>query len=221
MKYMLHDNTTASVNYRAVGKGGKAIEDHPHAACFASFFNKSIPKDAVGIEFYGDRTLVPYSDESIARWVKALNDLEFPCAAELTKKDYTFKICTSEYKHKLHILSTLMLLRLLNETYLVTLPEKFFLEQDEHPKSDAFKLLQKVHINKGDSYLPTGHMVTYHAGKYDQYKTKEVAHDELFDNFKASRMPLHHIGRGKYGFHAVNQAWWGGYVEKVEAKDEF
>jgi hypothetical protein len=65
-------------------------------------------------------------------------------------------------------------------------------------------------------------MVTYEASKYDSYKTKEVAHDELLDNFKASRMPLHHVGRGKYGFHAVNQAWWGGYVDKAEvAKDAF
>lgn len=211
-KYLKNTPTTAYVNYRLLSKG-KVTSENKHAACFYDLF-QYIPPGTDKIEFYETKDLVPYEDEIIKRWVDELRELGFPSEVKVDAKSCVFTVSVDDYKWKPHLLSALVLLRLIKESNLCKLPELYFQGLDEKPEQDRFKLLKRVHI--GAEWCNSNHMATF---KSDC--DRNITHAQLFENFEASKLDIHYRGRGKFGYAMVNQAWWGGYVEaKEEPKPE-
>lgn len=203
--YRNKNKPQAMISYR-LKAGDKALDEHIKTYCYASIFNGSVPTDCTVIEVFHAPTDIPYSIEDINRWVRILNDLGFPCIVTHDKDYVTFLVETRHYKHKLHILSTLMLIRTLIEDCLTPLPEFFFQAEDADPTIDRFKLMIDVH-EKDYPYARDIHMVTYNG-----CERRVGSFDELMHQFESSKMGLHHQGRGPKGHCAVNSAWWGDYA---------
>lgn len=199
------------INYRLMD-GATTLEDHPDAWCYASLFNGKVPDNCKTIEIYHPPAEIPYTKESIERWVKVLNDIGFPCSFEFGEM-VIFKVEIAAYKYKLHLLSTLMLIRNLIEDCLTPLPEFFFQHEDEHPKCDRFKVMIEMHERKY-AYARDIHMVTYRNKGHDRIVG---SFEELMAQFEASKMDIHYSGRGPKGGLAVNSAWWGDYAPKPAA----
>ncbi len=205
MEYKTPASLCDYVNYRLVDKGGKKLNEWIHSACFAHLFNYDIPKETKTIEFFHDILKIPYKNEHVERWVKELTELGFPCSVKFTPGLATFSIETSDYEWKLHVLSTLSLLRMLTEGLSTQVPETYFNECDEHPRTDKFKLLQQAHTKT--DYIPQGHVVTYRGHGV-------ITKDELFAQFKASGMGINFSGRGTKTHQALQSAWWGQCAKK-------
>src|SRR5688572_21640959 len=103
-------NIQGMINYRLMA-GDRALETHHGAWCFATIFNGAIPKTCTSVEIYHPPAHIPYSNESIERWIAAINKLGFPCTVSFEKDMVRFFTPTEKYKYKLHILSTMMLIR--------------------------------------------------------------------------------------------------------------
>lgn len=206
----------AYISYREVMPDGRFVHVNEHVPCFYSMFQGGIQEGAVRFEFPHPRINIPYSNESIVRWIANLNEMGFPCSVEIGET-CIFKLELKDYKWKLHVMSTLMLLRLLTESGLVKMPELFFQKLDEDPTQDKFKLLQWVHKGAGLKYINRNHMVTHNgASRYDNSgaPNPDVTREELEENFEASGLGVYHSGRGDRDYRAVNDAWWGNYKPK-------
>jgi hypothetical protein len=214
-----HKGTEANnyVSYRELDEGGVVLEGHHNAACFASIFNGSIHKKSRVIELYHSLSLIPYDKPEIERWVNIISEIGFPCTIKFDDKEAVFRLTLDNYQWKLHVLSTLMLLRLLMETALTLMPEKLFQLQDDNPAIDKFKTLVDLHMNTSKwnvrGYPNAGHMVIAQ-GCNDGRATVDNFED-FINNCKASKMGLHFDGRGPKYHRGIYAAWSYGYAEPL------
>lgn len=179
-KYMTEADSDYKVSWKLLNEAGKKIGGATEVPCFFEIAQRQIPKDVATIMVYHSKGLVPYNDESIHRWIHDLNEIGFPCSMkENSLFNYKFLVRTADYEYKLHLVSTLMLIRALYEYGINPVPDRYFNLMDKDPGADKLIMLQRAHKSVGYGGN-TNHMVTFKNNGADLEK------DMLFARFAAS-----------------------------------
>lgn len=80
MNYYLTDTlVSAYVNYKILDKYNNTIKDYSSSPCFSQITYGKIPSDATAIEIRHKISYVPYTVDSIKRWITDINECGFPC----------------------------------------------------------------------------------------------------------------------------------------------
>lgn len=191
-------------------ENGDEKDERENQGCYASLFHQVGNKwKSILLKEKMDR--VGYGEPEITRWVNDLNEMGFPCHLEGVDETVRIRIVLSEMQSKVHLCSTLSLLRLLWESGLDKIPEAYFEMVDKDPEADKIDLLQTAHKKCGAG---SGHAVT---GTYNG--TANVDRKLLLE--RLSQGVGVHAARAGYRF--VNEAWrspdaklksrYGGYYE--------
>lgn len=163
-------------------------------ACYSALFH-GVDKKWKAILLKENMDRVGYDEPEIKRWVDDLNEMGFPCHLEGVDETVRIRLILDEFKSKVHLCSTLSLLRLLWESGLDKIPAAYFEVLDADPNADKIDVLQTTHKKLGAG---SGHAVT---GKYNG--TPNVDRKLLLE--RLSQGVGIHATIEKYGF--VNEAW--------------
>ncbi len=201
--------TNSQVSYRTLGPADAILAERPNDACFSSITYGLLPTDARKILIYRPLAQIPYALPTIRRWIKELNALGFPCRARKAKEPNVmhFIIDLKHYVHKLHINSTLQLIRCLFERGICYVPEYYFADSQD----DRFLALQQAHYslaantaNFGDYPGNSNHTVTWNGAK-------PVTKDQLFARIAATKIGTYE--KANYGRPYLSAVWNGAKPE--------
>jgi len=109
-------------------------------------------------------------------------------------KFYNFFVDLKDYKDKSHLFSTLSLIRMLSESYMDHVPERYFEMIDSDPSVDKFQALQTAHKQGSVS---GGHAVTFEGNGTN------ISHSALMKRFEKTSADLWD------GDLAINNSWRG------------
>lgn len=131
----------------------------------------------------------PYDEQTVKRWLNDLNEFGFPCEyLGIDHDTYQVMINFDDFKNvRVHMTSTLMLIRALLESKINRVPDVYFTLLDESKDLDLngkFRLLQKAHVMvyTEDNYANCNHMVKYDGDICD--------HIKIMDNIFSSKETL-------------------------------
>ena len=192
--YLTNNTSTQSyVFFKTLDRNGFVVKDYPNAPCFAQITNYGIDKSVASILIYHNKAQVPYSVESIERWMRDINEMGFP-SNYIGSNDahHNFQVNISDCEYKAHLLSTLMLTRALFEQGINLIPNQYFQEVDQNPDIDKFDLLQTIHKDK--KYMNHGgHMIVScgysYGGNQNEYKNN-VTQETLFKRYNGTLKTL-------------------------------
>lgn len=134
-----------NVNYDLFDKDGTIIENHREAACFHSIIYGAIPKNTKKIVVWHSLGQTPYDQTTIKKFIEELNFLKFPCSLEFKGANLQITLNLDDYKYKLHICSTLTIIRCLYEKYICYMPDHYFQLVEKDKDGDRFQYLQEAH----------------------------------------------------------------------------
>lgn len=159
------------VSWKLVDKNEKIISDTKNYQCFAPIASGTIPAATEKIIIYRPVNLIPYSPEIIKNFISDLNEMGFPCGVEfiygaaptspassgapIPINSVEFPIELKNYKYKIHLFSTLSLIRCLFESWICLIPDIYFRFLDlEELKNEPpgvslntkFEKLQEAHF---------------------------------------------------------------------------
>lgn len=223
IKYFINNKLFIQyVSFSLLKNDGSVLSDHPDSACFAIISTRTIHKDTAKIFIYHPKEYMGYGTESIERWIKDINEFGFPCSYIGSNNiNHNFQINLSDFKYKCHLLTTLMLLRVLWEPIANKIPEIYFQMIDKNPNGDKFDYIQTAHKSLPTGYdsktghyhpTPTGHMATYSGNG------KNVSKETLFKRYEESKIEVFHIHqpydyKNPKGYTSItqNDKWNGDY----------
>ncbi len=170
------------MSYIMLDESKQQITRYENAACFAKVINFVLSKAVKFIEVFHDKINVPYSDDTCARWVDAMNECGFPAKFRSNASCIFIELDLNNYVYKHHLASALMLTRALYENGMSLVPEKFFQLLDTDPGIDKFDAIQTAHksipLAQGFVIAPTAHMIiSLRPG------CKNIGRDKAFANF--------------------------------------
>ena len=183
----------ANVNYKLLSNG-KEIRNYFHINCFAAITQLSFSEEVNEIIIYPHiRELKNFTEAQIKLWVKTLCLWGFPC--RYIRKDaeyYYFSVNIKKLYSKVHLTSTLILLRYLWESECIL--KKYFELREQ--SDNKFKSMLKAHeyIN---GYINTNH--TLRIGG----KQRVTPHTEMLNRLKNSKYGVY----GGYGADYVSVLW--------------
>jgi len=180
-------------------------------ACFSPITYEKLPEEAVRIVVTHPLALIPYSKEIIERYIKDLNEFGFPVSLDLTSDSARFIIDLKNYEYKIHLNSTLQLIRALYEKFICFVPEFYFSLIELSGRADSlscaekFDIFQEAHSKTSSSASQIGgipnsnHMVTYRGN----FKSP-ISFEKLMNKIKATGMKVY----DKYGFYNSLSGCW-------------
>lgn len=177
-----------------VFEGNGKTTEHARQACYASIF-RQVPEWVKSILLKENMSRVGYDEPEIKRWIDDLNEMGFPCHLEGVDETVRIRLVMDEFKSKVHLCSTLSLMRLLWEGYYSKIPEIYFTALDENPEADKIEVLQVAHKKGGAGQ---GHCVT---GTFNG--TPNVERKLLLERLSEG-MGIHAV---KNDYSMVNKAW--------------
>lgn len=204
--------TNSKVSFQLISKLDRVLKEEKDTSCFASITYSQIPASSKLILIPKSKSLIPYSDEQINRWIETLNELKFPCSVRIGKNSVTFKIELKDYTYKLHLSSTLQLIRCLFETGICIVPALYFYLLKQDPQKDHFILLQDAHrlLHAKECgigfYGNTNHMCTFNGNGDDN-----VTMEQFYKKLNKSDYKIH--DNHSYD-HKICNLWRGSYEQK-------
>jgi len=166
-------NITSTVFYKTFNENGEVILDKSSGQiCFYVLTSRPIDLTTSKIEISHPLSKIPYSEESISKWIAEIAELGFPCSVHFDKNNAYFTIELKYFKYKLLLTSTIQLIHALYEPGVLLVPENYFellqvnLLQEE--KIDKFIALQTAHkliqgYSKDFGSAASAHMITFKA----------------------------------------------------------
>lgn len=138
-------------------------------ACYSAItYEDAIKERSKNIWLFQNVNNLSFKEREIRRWLDDLNEMGFPNHFELLDNSYlVVRLDLAEFKGKIHLSSTLMLVRLIWENGSIL--DKYLMTMDEIPDGDKFSAMQQAHIDgvavrKGYNTLNTNHIVTTGSG---------------------------------------------------------
>lgn len=203
--YKKRSSNTVSVHYFL--EADKERQKISNTACYATVMNAPIDMKWKTILLQQPVGSIPYTRTQVIRWINDINELGFPCHFEKMGKTLNIRLILTEFVSKIHLASTLMLLRVLWENGMNHIPDLYFQAMDENPRADRLVQIQKAHKHPGllvvqKPYYPgdkpytyssynTGHTVTSHWNKKNIRRTELMKRMKKGDDvFKGSRSPV-------------------------------
>jgi len=211
-KYHNGKNTTTFVKYKVVSKNNTVIFDHSLGigrACYSNVTYSKIPDTWEKLETWFNLSKLPYSKTKIIKWAKELNELGFPCYLDFDNRNgpgtANFTVKFSDFKRKLHLNSTLQLIRALWESGINHVPDIYFQLLNKFKNSDLndrFLFLQHSHnilhhTTDTTGYYNCNHTITYF---HNGVKGQAISLEEYSERLKKS------IGMD-IGCGSVNDLW--------------
>ena len=199
------------VSFSLLDKNGDVLRKHEEAACFSILSQYSIPKDIRSIRIFHKKSLVPYNNKSVERWIADINEAGFPCSlipAEKSGEDaYVFEVNFKNFTYKAHLIHTLMLIRALYERYICVVPEIYFQMMDKNPSLDKFHAIQLAHRYDFKDHPHSGwqnsnHMITYNGNG------KPISYEKLLENYQSCRK-VYYGKPGEYQSLGYSGKWCG------------
>ncbi len=139
-----------------------------------------------------------------------LNELEFPCEVKKLDDKVEFTIDLSKYKYKMHLTSTLMLVRALWESRIAYVVEYYFRIIEKDSKINKFIALQDSHkeLSKHNesAYYNSNHTIT------SEYSKENIEQKRFFKRLKNTKYDVYSSEHTE-----LSKLWGGGndYFDKV------
>lgn len=157
-------------NFKTLNGKGDLVLDYPNKMCYSDITYRSIPETVQTIVLY--ETSLKIQDPK--PWITLITKMGFPVEYRYEKNYHTFIINLDNYEYKVHLTSTLTLIRYLFEGYGYQIIENTFRFIDKFNLEPFKALLMAECLEKNGN---TNHKLT--TGAYIKFIDKA----EVFQNF--------------------------------------
>lgn len=178
--------------------------------CYSELTYSPIDKKWTSVLLKQRVSNISYNEPEVKRWLGDLNEVGFPCHFEGMDGDLKIRLVLKEFKSKLHLTSTLMLIRLLWESGMNVIPDFYFQAMDKNPKARKLLEIQKAHkhpsfrsnkINPYGYYYNTNHTVT------SPQAARNISKTELFRRLKKGASVWESNFSYTNGYKSVSATW--------------
>lgn len=179
-----------SVSYYLLDDKGVKEVNYPAISCYGNILTYGIvPETCKILETYVAYVNLPYSNESVTKWVELINEWGFPIEeVRFEENSVYFKFDLDKYPTKEYLTSALMILRYLWESGFNVIPAITLDLMEENPEADTFELMLFAHsqINQYivGAYYNTNHMLR------DGSLQRLVSKDTMLEKLKGTKHSL-------------------------------
>lgn len=143
MKYFVSQREKQSYFSYRLMRGEEVHVERTNEACFSAVTYGSVGPSVTHFVAFQEKKVVPYDAPGVKRWCEDLRELGFPIHESETKEFWEFTVAFSDMISKLHLNSTLQLIRCLYENDGISqIPARYFEMIDADPKRDKLEAIQ-------------------------------------------------------------------------------